>query len=103
MTEQSPALLARTKDERYRFLGKKGKIISFTSIAVGPENLMKRTPYLVAVIDFGKIRATLPLVNSAAEQIKKGTEVVGVLRRMVEPTEEGVITYGVKCRLLTNN
>lgn len=98
--EQSPALLTRTSEERYRFLNKKGKIVSFTSIAVGPDHLSKRTPYWVAVVDFGKVRATLPLVNGTEKQVKKGGRVVGVLRRMSEPSETGLITYGVKGQIV---
>jgi uncharacterized OB-fold protein len=93
----SPIPLSREKERRYRFLGKIGRVISFTSIAVAPQGLEKRTPYVVAVVDFGGKRATSPIADVGIDGVKTGMEVMGVLRRMQEPNEEEVIVYGVKC------
>ena len=97
MTQITSVSLSRTRASRYQFLGKIGKVVSYTSIAVGPDGLGRRAPYLVAIVDFGKERATLPLVNTSADEVQTGMRVVGVLRRMFEPTEDGIITYGTKC------
>lgn len=100
MKDQNPVFLKRTAGKRYKYLGAKGKVLTFTMVTTGPEDLFNRTPYWVAVVDFGEKRATVPLIEIDPEKIKKGMRVVGVLRRMMEPTKEGVITYGVKCRLV---
>lgn len=92
-----PVSLSRNHKIRYKYLGRVGKVISFTSIAVAPTGLNKRVPYMVAVVDFGEEQATVPLIDIGVSGIKAGVKVVGVLRKMFEPTESGIITYGVKC------
>ncbi len=97
MTQTTPVSLSRSKETRYRLLGKVGSVVSYTSIAVGPNGLKKRTPYLIAIVDFGAMRATLPLADVSAGEVKNGMKVVGVMRRMSDPSEDGIISYGVKC------
>jgi uncharacterized OB-fold protein len=96
MTRLTSVSLLRTKDERYKFLGEEGRVVSFTSIAVPPRGLTNRAPYLVAVVEFGKERATLQLANVEAKEVKVGMKVMGVMRRMSEPSKDGIIVYGVK-------
>lgn len=98
----SPAYLSRSKKERYEFLGKEGRVVSFTSIAVAPDNLKSRTPYIIAVIDFGKKRATLPLTDVEVKDVELGMKVKGVMRRMQEPDTDGLILYGTKCVPISN-
>lgn len=95
--KQSPAKLARTTQERYRFLGKVGRVESFSSVSIGPEGLDRRIPYLVAVVDFGKERAILQLADLKTGDVKVGMKVIGVMRRLFEPGEKELIAYGVKC------
>lgn len=97
MWQVSPAIIKRTKENRYRFLGKVGRVKSFTSIAVSPSGLKNRAPYLVGIVDFGKEKATLPLADVEQDEVKIGMKVVGVMRRMLEPGKDEIIVYGVKC------
>src|SRR3989304_10487915 len=92
----TPAQLARSFDSRYRFLGKEGKVVSFSLIRVAPERLRQLVPYVVAIVDFGSAQATLSLADVRDDEVFVGMKVVGVLRRLYEPSKEGVIPYGVK-------
>ena len=93
----TPVQLTRTIRDRYQFLGKVGRVVSFTLIRVAPEQLKRRTPYVVAIVDFGTQRATMTLADVRKDEVFMGMKVVGVLRRLYEPSKEGVIPYGVKC------
>lgn len=93
---QSPVQLTRSLRERYRFFGKRGKVVSFSAVAVPPEGLDQRGPYVVAIVDFFGERATIPLADVLPQDVRVGMEVVGVLRRMVEPDKTELVAYGVK-------
>ncbi len=94
--KQSPVQLTRSLCERYRFLGKRGKVVSFSTVATPPEGLHRQGLYVVAIVDFSGERATIPLADVKPSQVQVGMEVVGVLRRMVEPDKKELIVYGVK-------
>lgn len=100
--KQSPIPLTRKQKERYKYLGEVGKVVSFTSIAIAPRGLEKQAPYVVAVVDFGEERAILPLAEVRLSEVEMKMEVIGVLRRMYEPDNSGVIAYGVKCIPIAN-
>jgi uncharacterized OB-fold protein len=98
----NPAQIKRKQSENYQYLGKIGKVVAFTSVAVGPKGLEKHVPYVVALIDFSGKRISLPLTDVKAADVKTGMRVKGVLRRMMEPKPTEIIVYGVKCAPIDN-
>jgi len=104
----SPVKIWRESQKQYQYLGKQGKIVSFTQIQTPLSGFGKNTPYLVAVIAVDKGRKiTSQLVDSVSlnqgrnsqEPVLMGRQVVGVLRRLKTPDNQGVIEYGVKFKL----
>lgn len=98
----SPVKVWREARKRYQHLGKIGRLISFTNIRQGPAGFEKNTPYWVGIVEFrnGK-RATGQIkLKTKNGRLKTGMKVVGVLRRLKDEEEEGVIEYGVKFKVV---
>lgn len=76
----------REREARYRYWGRKGRIVSWTKIAAGG--------YWVVMVEIGKERTVGQLVESRGPEI--GDRVIGVMRRLRRERENGVIEYGVK-------
>ena len=92
----SPVKVWRERRQRYCYLGKVGRIKSFTQVMGGPEGFTK-IPYWVGVIDLDKGEsATGQLVEFDEKELKRGLKVKGVLRRLGVADKDGVIEYGVK-------
>jgi len=95
----SPVKLWRNQSYIRDLLGKTGAIVSYTVVRVPPEGFGNQAPYPVVVVDIGKgKRITLQLVDWEAQDLKVGRKVRVVLRRMIEPNNEGLIPYGAKAK-----
>ena len=97
----SPIKIWRRQKEIRKILGKKGKILAWTKIYTPGTDFKKYAPYPVVLVElknnekeYGK------LVDYRDEDLKTGREVVSILRKVREPSIDGVITYGVKFKLL---
>ena len=95
----SPVKLWRNQKHTQTLLGKRGVIVTWTIIRVPPEGFSDQVPYPVAVVELedGK-RITAQMVDWEQGQCSIGQRVQVVLRRISEPTSEGVIPYGVKVK-----
>lgn len=80
-------------------VGRKGKIIEYTSVMSAPTNFKIQQPYFVALIELENgERVTAQVID--CENISEGMKVEGVLRKLFSEGQEGLIHYGVKFRLI---
>ena len=96
---RSPISAWRKTKTTYRYLGKKGLIVSFTKV-INPPAGFGRLPYWVGIIEFpdGE-RQTSQLVLEGKEP-KVGGKVIGIVRKIGQVGKEEIINYGVKFKLL---
>ena len=113
----SPIKSWRNSKNQHKYLGKKGKIVSFTQINAGPAGFENQTPYWAGIIKLesgervaGQIKV-LSFGSSNSRSAKKereinfattlaGARVIGILRKMRDVGEEDVVEYGIKWRIL---
>jgi uncharacterized protein len=99
MYTQSPVKIWRNQKHIANTLGGEGKIVSWTIIRVPPAGFSNFAPYPVAVVDLVKNgRITAQLVDWTESDLAVGRKVRVVVRRICEPTMEGVIPYGLKVK-----
>lgn len=88
------------KLEPYR-LKRKGKVLSYTVTHVAAEGFEDQVPYVLAIIELEDgPRLTAQITDCNPDEIKIGDEVEMVFRRMGEESQDGVIYYGFKGRLI---
>ena len=88
------------KLEPYR-LKRRGKVLSYTVIHVAAEGFEDQVPYVLAIIELEDgPRLTAQITDCNPDEIKIGDEVEIVFRRMGEESQDGVIYYGFKGRLI---
>lgn len=98
---QSPVKLWRNQKHIQSLLGKHGVIVSWTLIRVPPEGFSNQAPYPVVVVQLeDKRRITVQMVDWEPKHCKVGQTVRVVLRRITEPSSEGIIPYGIKVKPL---
>ena len=103
----SPVKLWRNQKKTASLVGKTGKIVSWTVVRLPPAGFSDQAPYPVVVVELesGR-RITAQLVDPSKRSGQDGTEdlmglkVITVVRRVVQPTTEGVIPYGIKVKSL---
>jgi len=79
----------------------KGKIFSFTEITSGPAGFELETPYVLAIIELDEgPKLTAQVVGVGEKDVKIGDSVEMVFRRIMEDSEEGLLHYGYKFRLV---
>ena len=82
-------------------LGREGTIISWTVVRVPPGGFSNLAPYPVVIVDMiGGVRITAQLVDWRDEDLIVGKRVKVIVRRICEPTTEGIIPYGIKVKPL---
>ncbi len=88
------------KLEPYR-LKRRGKVLSYTVAHVAAEGFEDQVPYVLAIIELEDgPRLTAQITDCNLDEIKIGDEVEIVFRRMGEESQDGVIYYGFKGRLI---
>lgn len=99
--QQSPVKLWRNQKRIRRLLGQEGTITTWTMIYVPPHGFSSFAPYPIAVValDSGET-ITAQVVDHDETTLRVGQRVVVVLRRIMEPSSDGVIPYGVKVKPL---
>jgi uncharacterized OB-fold protein len=86
-----------------QFLGKVGKISTWTQIFSAGDDHKTYSPYIVAIVEFEDgIRAYGQLVDVNISNIDslKDSLVKGVLRKLQEPSKDDIVTYGLKFAML---
>ena len=80
-------------------LGAEGVIVSWTVIRVPPGGFSYLAPYPVVIVDLTHgNRITAQLVDWTAEDLTVGKRVRVVVRRVSEPSGDGIIPYGIKVK-----
>lgn len=89
------------RNQKYiaKMLGREGVIVSWTVVRVPPGGFSNLAPYPVVIVELvGGGRIMAQLVDWTDEDLIVGRRVKVVVRRICEPTSEGVIPYGVKVK-----
>ena len=95
----SPVKLWRNQKHTQTLLGKRGVVVSWTLIRVPPDGFSNQAPYPVVVVELeDKRRITAQMVDWEENHLGIGQRVKIVLRRISEPSQEGIIPYGVKVK-----
>lgn len=96
---QSPVKIWRNQKHITRALGHEGVIVSWTIVRVPPTGFAGLAPYPVVIVEFGDSRRiTAQLVDWTDEDLTFGRRVKVVVRRVSDPSSEGVIPYGIKVK-----
>ncbi|MBI4137077.1 OB-fold domain-containing protein [Candidatus Roizmanbacteria bacterium] len=96
----SPVKIWRNQSKIRSLLGKRGTIVSFTTVRVPPAGFEDQAPYSVILVQLDEQCVVGQLVDYDAKHLRIGQAVVAVLRRVKTPGKEGIIPYGVKFRPL---
>mgnify|MGYP006357420669 FL=1 len=93
----TPVKLWRRGKDVSLIIGQEGKILSFTVIRVAAQGFGKESPYPVVIVkmDNGK-KLTGQLVDWTEKDLKKGTRVRAVLRKLTPDHTENIIAYVIK-------
>ena len=95
----NPANIWRQSKELSKYLGKTGKVITFTKIYSAPLGFEHQVPYCVGIIKFedGHTQA-LEVVDCPKENLKTGLKVQVVIRRIGQSEPDELIRYGIKVK-----
>ena len=97
----SPVKVWRRQKEIRKIIGKKGKVLVWTKIYTPGADFKKYAPYPVVLVELeNKEKFYGQLVDYRDEDLKTGREVISVLRKVREPSSDGVIAYGIKFKPL---
>jgi len=94
----SPVKIWRNQKHIAHMLGREGTIVSWTIIRLPPSGFSNLAPYPVVIVDLSDSRITAQLVDWSEEDLTEGRRVKIVVRRISEPTTEGIIPYGIKVK-----
>jgi|SRR3989344_7330787 len=92
----SPVKIWRNQPKVRSFLGRIGRIESFTVVRIPPAGYEDQAPYPVVLVNLGSEKMIGQLVDYDKSHIKVGQKVQAVLRKIKNPGTEGIIPYGVK-------
>lgn len=74
-----------------------GKILTFTTIEVGPSEFSDQVPYSVAIVELDDgVRITTQVADSKNGDIKIGSRVKLEFRKIQQDGKAGIIKYGYK-------
>jgi len=97
----SPVKIWRRQKEIRKVLGKKGRVLTWTKIYTPGTDFKKYAPYPVILVELkNKEKVYGQLVDYKDGDLRIGKEVVSVLRKVREPSIDGVIAYGIKFKPL---
>lgn len=96
----SPVKIWRNQKSLRELLGKKGVVVSYTTIRVPLYGFENQAPYPVVLVKLKNQNYLGQLVDADLANLRIGQKVKAVLRRVREPDSEGVIPYGIKFKLI---
>ncbi len=100
----SPVKLWRNQKRIRTFLSKTGTILTWTMIYVPPAGFSSYAPYPIAVVELENgEKITAQLVDYDPSHLIVGQKVITILRKIMEPTTDGVIPYGIKVKPISDN
>lgn len=78
-----------------------GTVLSFTIIHIASEQYGKQTPFPIAIVETDEgARLTTQVVDCNHEDLKIGSRVELVFRKIMEEGDSGIINYGYKAILI---
>ncbi len=83
-----------------KYLNKRGKLLTWTKIFAPPLGFENQAPYFVGIVEFGKEKMPVQIVDCSDDQIKTGIEVFTVIRRGEKVKADEVIEYSIKVKPL---
>lgn len=96
----SPVKIWRNQKKIREVLGEEGSILSYSLIRVPPAGFEDQAPYFVVLVKLPNRKYVGQLVDCKAEEVQIGKKVKAILRRVRRPSEEGIIPYGIKFRII---
>jgi uncharacterized protein len=95
----SPVKVWRNQKHIAILLGKIGTISTWTMIRVPPDGYGDQAPYPVVVVELSDgMKITAQMVDWEKKQLHIGQHVCCIIRRVVKPSDDGVIPYGIKVK-----
>jgi len=93
----NPIRISRQQKKDRLHIHKVGTIVSWTRIHSAPTRFESQTPYIVIMVrlEGGNI-VYGQLCDFDEKDVKIGTQVVSILRRVATPKAEDLVEYGVK-------
>jgi hypothetical protein len=96
---ESPVKIWRNQKKTAALLAKTGVLVSWTVIRVPPSGIESQAPYPVGIVKFTSGgMMTCQIVDWDNEHLRINQPMEFVLRRVREPSTEGIIPYGIKAR-----
>lgn len=78
-----------------------GKILTYTTIEVGPSEFADQVPYSVAIVELDDgVKITTQIADAKLENIKIGSKVRLEFRKIQQDGKAGIIKYGYKAVLV---
>ncbi|MFA6080813.1 MAG: OB-fold domain-containing protein [Patescibacteria group bacterium] len=97
----SPVKIWRRQKEIRKLIGKKGRVVAWTKIFTPGSDFKKYAPYPVVLVELeNKEKIYGQLVDHEKEDLKTGSQVISILRKVRASSSDGVIAYGVKFKPL---
>ncbi|MBU1674421.1 OB-fold domain-containing protein, partial [bacterium] len=82
-------------------LPRRGKVLTHTTIWIPPAAFEEQKPYVVAVVELaGGVRLTCMVAEAPPDEVRIGTEVEIVFRRLQSAPAWEVLQYGYKARVI---
>ena len=82
-------------------LPRRGKVVTHTTIWIPPAQFESLKPYVVAVVELDNgVRLTAMVCEAPPDEVKVGTKVEIVFRKLQEEPKWEVIKYGYKARVI---
>ncbi len=79
-------------------LDRKGKLLTYTVIHVGPQQFKDETPYAIGIVELKEgVRLLSQITDCDLNKIKTGMPLKIEFRKISEEGKAGVINYGYKC------
>lgn len=98
----SPVKIWRRQKEIRTIVGKRGTVITWTTIFVAADEFKKRAPFPVVMVELeDKTKAIGELVDfDGKKDVVIGRKVIAILRKTKQGSSEDVIAYGIKFKPL---
>lgn len=84
----------RSNKNWFKYLGKKGKVLSVSMMEVSASDQTDLLPYAYLLIELGQEK--ISLMGAAHSEFKIGDEVEIVLRKIKKEAPQEIICYGLK-------
>lgn len=79
------------------YLGKTGKLLTWTTVSTAPTGFEYQSPYFAGIIEFDdKSRMPIQIIDCKSEDLKPNLKLRLVIRRLKKPGPADVIDYGIK-------